>query len=185
MQKHSESYGKYEDGNIIGFDKFQEIIDKHCKRHKKKSVSVMHELIPDMKYLVVKTIESVKNKLNQKQRRGCFELFGFDFMVDNDLTVWLIECNTNPCLDESNTLLRDLLPRMIDDLFRLTIDKEFPGQNTEKLRLLMNLKENNFQRTFMSYGKNLSFFNRKPQSHSIERNGDEHFNPTEVQDLLV
>lgn len=64
VQKHSESYGKYEDGNIIGFDKFQEVIDKHCKRHKKKSVSVAHELIPDMKFLVIKTIESVKNKIN-------------------------------------------------------------------------------------------------------------------------
>lgn len=28
-----------------------------------------------------------------------FELIGFDFMIDNDLKLYLIECNTNPCLE--------------------------------------------------------------------------------------
>lgn len=81
----------------------------------------------DIKFIVAKTMESVKNKLNQNQRKGCFELFGYDFMIDNDLTVWLIECNTNPCLDETCPLLKKLIPRMIDDAFRLTIDKVFPS----------------------------------------------------------
>lgn len=66
VQKQSDCYGKFEDGNIVGFEMFQQIIDSHCKKHKKKSISVRNELIPDMKYLVVKTIESVKNKLNPK-----------------------------------------------------------------------------------------------------------------------
>jgi tubulin monoglycylase TTLL3/8 len=28
-----------------------------------------------------------------------FELMGFDFMIDSDLKLYLIECNTNPCLE--------------------------------------------------------------------------------------
>ena len=27
-----------------------------------------------------------------------FELFGYDFFIDQNMTVWLIEINTNPCL---------------------------------------------------------------------------------------
>ncbi len=27
-----------------------------------------------------------------------FEIFGLDFMIDNNFHVWLIEVNTNPCL---------------------------------------------------------------------------------------
>lgn len=46
-------------------------------------------------------------------------------MLDNDFTVWLIEVNTNPCLDESSNILKKLIPRMIDDAFRLTIDRDF------------------------------------------------------------
>lgn len=78
-----------------------------------------------MKYLVVKTFTSVRSKFNPEWRKSCFEILGFDFMIDADLTVWLIEVNTNPCLEESSSLLRILLPRMLDDAFKLTIDRQF------------------------------------------------------------
>jgi hypothetical protein len=75
--------------------------------------------------MIVKSIDSVKRKLDPNKRNSCFELFGYDFMIDNDFTTWLIEVNTNPCLDQSSRILRILLPRLIDDMFRLTIDKDF------------------------------------------------------------
>lgn len=78
-----------------------------------------------MKKKVAITIEATKQKLNPKLRTNCFELFGFDFMLDQDMRCWLIEVNTNPCLEESSPLLTSLLPRMIDDLFKLTLDKTF------------------------------------------------------------
>lgn len=53
-------------------------------------------------------------------------MFGYDFIIDNGLKPWLIEVNTNPCLDESSLLLKKLLPRMIDDMFKLTLDIIFP-----------------------------------------------------------
>ena len=52
-------------------------------------------------------------------------MFGLDFMLDADLNCWLIEVNTNPFIEESSKLLEMLLPRMIDDMFKLTIDKVF------------------------------------------------------------
>lgn len=83
----------------------------------------IEDLVDDMKYLAVKTFESVRSKFNPEWKKGCFEILGFDFMIDSDLTVWLIECNTNPCLEESSAILRMLLPRMLDDAFKLTLDK--------------------------------------------------------------
>ena len=73
----------------------------------------------------MKSIDSVKNKLNPSKTNQCFEILGYDFMLDYDFTVWLIEVNTNPCLDESSHLLKKILPRMLDDAFRLTIDRKF------------------------------------------------------------
>jgi len=40
--------------------------------------------------------ESVKDKLERKY--GCFEIFGLDFLLDDDLNPQLIEINTNPAM---------------------------------------------------------------------------------------
>ena len=69
----------------------------------------------------------MRRKIDPWRRKNCFELFGLDYIVDADFNVWLIEVNTNPCLEESSKLLQVLLPRMIDDMFKLTIDKIFPN----------------------------------------------------------
>jgi hypothetical protein len=69
---------------------------------------------------------SVKRKLNEKNRRFCFEIFGYDFLIDERMKTWLIEVNTNPCIEESSPLLAQLIPRMLDDAFKLTLDKIFP-----------------------------------------------------------
>ena len=47
-------------------------------------------------------------------------------MVDTQLNVWLIEVNTNPCLEESCGYLAKLLPKMIDNAFRIAVDPIFP-----------------------------------------------------------
>jgi len=57
------------------------------------------------------------------------EIFGFDFMIDAEYNVWLIEVNTNPCLEESSVLLKMLIPRMLNDAFSISIDQLFPGSN--------------------------------------------------------
>jgi D-alanine-D-alanine ligase-like ATP-grasp enzyme len=38
----------------------------------------------------------------------CFELFGFDIMIDSDMKCWLIEINSSPSLARE-TLLDDMI----------------------------------------------------------------------------
>lgn len=66
-----------------------------------------------MKEYIVFSLDSIKNKINQCDRKYCFEIFGYDFVIDNSLNPWLIEVNTNPCLEESSPLLQQLIPRML------------------------------------------------------------------------
>ena len=82
-----------------------------------------------MKNIVATTLKSVKKSLNPNNSKYCFEIFGFDLFMDISFNLWLIEVNTNPCLEESCPLLSTLLPRMIDDAFKLTIDVIFPMKN--------------------------------------------------------
>jgi D-alanine-D-alanine ligase-like ATP-grasp enzyme len=72
------------------------------------------------------TLKCAENKINPTQRKHCMEIFGYDFMIDENLKPWLIEVNTNPCLEETSSLLKEYLPRMLDDAFKLTIDLVFP-----------------------------------------------------------
>ncbi len=43
----------------------------------------------------------------------------------NPYEVRLIEVNTNPCLEEPNELLAMLIPRMLDDMFKIVLDPLF------------------------------------------------------------
>ena len=69
------------------------------------------------------SLESVRRRLRVCARS--FELFGYDFLIDANYGLWLIEVNTNPCLEESSKLLQILLPRMVNDMLKLTIDVAF------------------------------------------------------------
>jgi D-alanine-D-alanine ligase-like ATP-grasp enzyme len=61
-------------------------------------ISVDEHLIPRMKDLIIDTFLAIKSSMNPSKRKNCFELVGYDFMIDEDFRVWLIEVNTNPQL---------------------------------------------------------------------------------------
>lgn len=92
-----------------------------------------------MKALIIKSIYAVRKTIDPQKRKYTFEMFGYDFITDEDFNTWLIEVNTNPCLEESSALLKDLIPRMIEDMFRLTVDVIFP-KNTKKKRNINSSK---------------------------------------------
>ena len=54
-----------------------------------------------MKEIVRICMNSIKKKLVRKEKRFGFELIGFDFMIDTLGNLFLIEANTNPCIEES------------------------------------------------------------------------------------
>ena len=71
------------------------------------------EILKKMKEYVLITFCSIRKKIDAFNRKFCFEIFGFDFILDINMHLWLIEVNTNPCLEESSSLLKSLMPRMI------------------------------------------------------------------------
>ena len=79
-----------------------------------------------VKYIVGITMKSVKDKINANNRNFCFEIYGYDFMLDKNLNVYLLEVNRNPGLEISSPWIKAIVPRMIDDALRLTIDVIFP-----------------------------------------------------------
>ena len=71
------------------------------------------------------TICATEDKLNPEGLRHTFELFGYDFMIDSKGKVYLIEVNTNPCLETESSLLSRIIPAVLDNTFKIAIDPLF------------------------------------------------------------
>ncbi|CAK83366.1 unnamed protein product (macronuclear) [Paramecium tetraurelia] len=129
IQKYSKNYGEFEDGNQLSFKNYQDYL-------KSQNIACnVQDIINKMKERIWMVFNSVRSKINFEDRKYCFEIFGFDFILDSDQEVWLIEVNTNPCIEESSPLLKMYIPRMLDDAFKLTLDVLFPPQQPHKQSL--------------------------------------------------
>jgi hypothetical protein len=78
-----------------------------------------------IKEIIKVTMLCGRNKINKNKRNFQFEIFGYDFMMDSDFNVFLIEINFNPGLEISSPWIQIVVPRMLDDALRLTLDKVF------------------------------------------------------------
>ena len=56
-------------------------------------------------------------------RKNSFEFFGYDFMVDENLKVWLLEVNSSPSMETKNQpVLSRLVKSVLTDLAKVVID---------------------------------------------------------------
>merc|ERR1712139_745332 len=125
-QNKGSEYGKFEPANKLSLDDFQKYFDAQRAQHAMEPVNVQERLVPQMRALMADAVQASFKQLNPRKIDHCFEVFGFDFMIDVDLQVWLIEVNTNPCLELCNVYLSHLVPKMLEEALQLTLDKVFP-----------------------------------------------------------
>ncbi len=79
-----------------------------------------------MKDLIIDSFLATKNQLNPNRRKHSFELLGYDFLIDEDFRLWLIEINTNPYFGVPNEFIAGVLPKMMDDLLDIVLDPIYP-----------------------------------------------------------
>jgi len=84
--------------------------------------SVIWEKIKD---LMIKTVISAESSMvtlfqnNVASRYSCFELFGFDILLDSRLKPWLIEVNISPSLHSSSSLDLDVKSPLATEVFNM------------------------------------------------------------------
>lgn len=121
VQKHSPMFSYYEIGNEISYSDFQK-----CINLTNPGVSFINDVLPSIYNIIRLSLLSINRKLLVFPNTLSFEIFGYDFILDEKLNPYLLEVNTNPGYDESSPLINKIIPRMIDDCLRLTIDDVFP-----------------------------------------------------------
>ena len=120
LQKKCSKFAQHEYGNEMSYDDFKKVM-----KEDNIPLENFDKMIEEMKYLIKISFKAVGNKLLKTNPVLCFEIFGYDFILDNDFKPWILEINNNPGLGISSPVILKLVPRMLDDAFRLTIDKIF------------------------------------------------------------
>ena len=127
LQKRCKDFAKYEQGNEISFNKFIELLDNTSKV-KGRGKKIFNKIYSKMKEEIQISMNAIGRKLKGIPKVLSFQIFGYDFIIDKEYNPWILEINDNPGMEISSELISHLIPRMIDDAMRLTIDKVFPTE---------------------------------------------------------
>lgn len=76
---------------------------------------------------MLQVVHSVRYKLQRKV--GYFGIYGYDFMIDENMKLWLIEINVNPAITCNTDTLNKAIPPVIEE-----------GIRKRKLRFICYLK---------------------------------------------
>ena len=79
--------------------------------------------------MIIDSVLSVRDSMNPLRKKNCFELFGYDFLIDEDFRVWLLEVNSNPYLGIPNDFIGQLMPRMMNEMLAKTVDLTYPPKS--------------------------------------------------------
>ena len=63
-------------------------------------------------------MKAVSRKIDPDRKAYSCEIFGYDFMIDEGMEPWMIEVNTNPCLEVCCPLLARIIPEVLDNTFK-------------------------------------------------------------------
>jgi|EP00505_MAST-04D_sp_SCG-Rhode-Island_P002434 tubulin---tyrosine ligase len=119
IQTGHADYGKYEATNEMFFPAFAEYLtnDLHLPAD-----TLSAKIIPQIQAIVAFTVEAARDQMENLPYGPykSFNVFGYDFMVDDALKVHLIEINSSPALAD------ELLPAFTEELVHKAIDPLFP-----------------------------------------------------------
>lgn len=116
LQKYDKLYySKYEKSNII-----------LLKDMKIEGLNLYENFIPIWSSIIKKILKSSEDLLLKNlpinNKKHFYELFGFDFIIDDNLKTWLLEINLNPGLDYDSKDIDIQMDKLINDLFNIVLD---------------------------------------------------------------
>ncbi|ESL11373.1 tubulin-tyrosine ligase [Trypanosoma rangeli SC58] len=93
LQESSPKFGQYEDGNEIWFPQLAAYL-----REAYKEDVLGRRIFPQIRNVIVRTLLAMRGELEvlPEMPYRCFQLFGYDLIIDDQLNVFLLEINGSP-----------------------------------------------------------------------------------------
>jgi hypothetical protein len=76
-------------------------------------------------------------------RTNCFEVFGYDVMIDSNLKPWLMEINLSPSLACDSPLDMEIKSKLISDTFNMIGIKQFDRKKESENKAKNRMKSFN------------------------------------------
>jgi hypothetical protein len=136
-------------------------------------VKLMWSRINDV---ILKTLLSVAPTISQKSRElglgksNCFELYGFDVLVDNALKPWLLEVNLSPSMMAESPLDWQVKSSLLCDTFHLVGPANVDRSTLQMARMRVQMAQNQQRRQAAQY----PHIQRPPQQQprpGVRKNG--------------
>jgi len=123
IQKNSDTYDKVTGGK---WDLRSLKIYLYARYGREK----VNTLFNDIQDIVLKSLFAVQKVIVND--RHCFELYGYDILIDDELKPWLIEINSNPSLTASTNKDSEMKIKMLDDMLTiLDLEKILSGNEDQ------------------------------------------------------
>lgn len=159
ISKYSEDEKKGHENMLFKqeFDDYLKVDSLNKKQGHLQGASGIQEKITE----IIKT-SILTTKGNVSLRDGSFMVLGFDFMVDSDLNVWLIEINTSPSNELSTPVTSKVIEQFQKDQAKLFFDynalgkEKIPTADIGQFRLIHQeqTKKESIRDRIMAYNKN-------------------------------
>ena len=125
-EKHPD-YGKFEATNEMFYAEFGAYLQEVCPQETATGSVLDDVILPQFKRIVAQTVAAARDTMEvRSDYYRSFHLFGYDFLIDDALKVWLCEINASPAVAEQ------LMPKLVRDLIAVAIDPHLPSFQGEQ-----------------------------------------------------
>ena len=112
MQKKDPRYKKMKEDTVWSYEQANNYVNEHFMVAKGIEEDWWYKVFErQVKRIMLHCFQAVKCTL--KSRIGTFDLLGFDFMIDENMKVYLIEINVNPALATNCQVLDQVIPPIV------------------------------------------------------------------------
>lgn len=109
VQEHGENYQDLIKDNNFSFLEFEKRLALDGRK-----INFRSEIWNQIRQITKYSLSSCSILLNPREKNFCYEIYGFDLMIDEDLNVQLIEINTNPGFNTAESeFLEQLFHRLM------------------------------------------------------------------------